>query len=192
MPMATYKVWEIAFTNENSSLLDPISDSPAVMGVSVESQGEFPAFVSLKKREVEAPYKDFTVSIPKINLQAARTVVDTNEFDNHLGHLPGTALPGERGNVFVTGHSSLTQFFRQDNYKAILSFLPEIKKGDEIKINAGGVEYVYVVESQKVVNPTDVSVINPPDTIGRYLTVMTCVPPGLNTKRLVVLARLKQ
>jgi LPXTG-site transpeptidase (sortase) family protein len=40
------------------------------------------------------------------------------------------------------------------------------------------------------VDPKDVSVINPPDGSGRYLTLMTCVPPGFNAKRLIVLAKL--
>lgn len=191
MPMAAYKIWEISLNNQNSLLADPIPNQTAVLGISVESHDNFPAIISLKKREVEPSYKDFMVSIPAINLMGAKAVVDTNDFDTHLGHLPGSALPGERGNVFITGHSSLTQLFRQDNYKAIFAFLPNIKKGDEIRVEADGVTYKYIVESQKIVAPSEVWVVNPPDSVGRYLSLMTCVPPGFNTKRLVVLAKLQ-
>jgi sortase A len=69
--------------------------------------------------------------------------------------------------------------------------LLKIKKGDEINIETPGQLFTYVVQGMKVVDPKDVSVINPPDQVGRYLTLMTCVPPGYNVKRLIVLAKLK-
>jgi LPXTG-site transpeptidase (sortase) family protein len=192
MPIASYGLWEISHNNQNVALLDPtVSKRGEVLGVSVETRDGFSALVSDKKREIPATYNDFTVHIPKINIDGAMAVVDSNEFNFNLAHLPGSALPGEKGNVFVTGHSSLTQFFRQDNYKAIFANLPKLDKGDEIFINAGGTEYKYVVEGLRVVDPSEVWVINPPDNEGRYLTLMTCVPPGLSTKRLIVLARLK-
>ena len=33
-------------------------------------------------------------------------------------------------------------------------------------------------------------VLNPPDNKGRYITLMTCYPPGLNFKRLIVLGKM--
>lgn len=192
MPLASYGLWEVSHNNQNVPLLDPTKTKRGdVLGITVENQEGFSALVSTKKREIPATYNEFEVKIPKINLTDAMAVVDSNEFNYNLAHLPGSALPGEKGNVFITGHSSLTQFFRQDNYKAIFANLPKMDKGDEIFIDAGGVEYKYVVEAMRVVDPTEIWVINPPDADGRYLTLMTCVPPGLSTKRLVVLARLK-
>ncbi len=192
MPFVAYKAWEVAFTNQNTLLIDPTPKGGGVLGVSIEKQGDFPAIVSTNKRQVAPSYSNFKLSIPKINITEANVVVDTNDFDTHLAHLPGSALPGERGNVFITGHSSLTQLFKNDNYKAILANLPNLKKGDEINLNVEGQIYKYIVEVMKIVEPTEVWVVNPPDTVGRYLSVMTCVPPGFNTKRLVVLARLQQ
>lgn len=191
MPFAAYKAWEMSFYNQNVLLADPVPNKSAVLGVSISNVGNFPAIVSDVTRTVAPPYKEFTLSIPKINLQGAKVLVDTNEFENNLSHLPGSALPGEKGNVFVTGHSSLEQLFKQDNYKAILANLPHVKKGDEILLTASGTAYKYIVEGLKVVNPSETWVVNPPDSMGRYLSIMTCVPPGFNTKRLVVLARLQ-
>lgn len=185
-------MWEVSHHNQNVSLLDPTTNKRGeVWGVSVETRDGFSAMVSTKKRAIPATYNEFTIKIPKIKIEGATAVVDSNEFNFNLAHLPGSALPGEKGNIFITGHSSLTQFFRQDNYKAIFANLPRLDKGDEILVNAGGTDYKYVVEAMKVVDPSETWVINPPDSDGRYLTLMTCVPPGLSTKRLIVLARLR-
>lgn len=192
MPMLEFWAWEVALSNSNVALLDPsrVGES-AVLGVSVEQRGNFSAIVSSEFRKQAPPYSEFEVDIPRINIKEARVVVDTNEFDENLAHLPGSALPGERGNVFITGHSSLASLFKSGDYKSIFTNLMKLKEGDEITLNVGGVKYEYLVEGLRVVNPKETWVVNPPDEGGRYLTLMTCVPPGLSTNRLVVLARLK-
>lgn len=189
MPLAAFKVWEVVVNNQNIDLADPSPKNEAVLGVSIENIDNFPAFIG--KAKSRAPYLDFSIAIPSIDLKGAKVLVETNEFDQNLAHLPGSALPGEKGNVFVTGHSSLIQLFRQDNYKAIFANLPKVKKGDEIVVAVGAVKYRYIVDSMKIVDPKEVWVVNPPDSQGRYLSLMTCVPPGFNTKRLVVLAKLQ-
>lgn len=191
MPLVSFKLWEaFVYSQQNIVLVNPLPSSKT-LGISVESKDNFPALTSTNKRATPASYRTFHLSIPSIKLEDAEVFVDDNTFDNHLSHLPGTALPGEKGNVFISGHSSLPQFFKQDNYKAIFSNLPDIKKGDSIFITAGGQKYEYIVSGLTIVNPKETWVINPPDETGRYLTLMTCVPPGLNTKRLTVLAKLK-
>lgn len=191
MPIVAFEFWQNTVYNQNISLVTPDPNSQ-VLGVSVKNIDSFPALVSSNRRATEAPYKTFMVTIPSINLGSTLTVVDSNSFDNNLAHLPGSALPGERGNVFITGHSSLPQLFKPDNFKAIFSGLPNIKKGDEVIVDAGGQRFDYVVKGLKVVDPSETWVINPPDQTGRYLTLMTCVPPGFFLKRLIVLAELKQ
>lgn len=190
MPIISLKILEISLANQNTALVNPLPKSE-VLGISVQNNNSFPALVSDHKRAVPPPYSTFVVSIPAINLDEAVVRVETNDFDENLAHLPGSAIPGERGNVFITGHSSLPQLFKTDNYKAIFSYLPKVKKGDEILIHAGGNNYTYVVKNLKIVDPSQTWVINPPDNSGRYLSLMTCVPPGLYLKRLIVLAELK-
>lgn len=192
MPFISFKLWEaVVYPGQNMALISPYPDKSAVLGISVENQDNFPAMTSTNKRNPPASYKNFTVTIPSIGLISADVTVDSNDLENNLSHLPGSALPGEKGNVFISGHSSLPQFFRQGNYKAIFSKLPDIKKGDAINIEAGGQKYQYVVKGLNIVDPKDMSVINPPNSTGRYLSLMTCVPPGLYLKRLIVLAELK-
>jgi LPXTG-site transpeptidase (sortase) family protein len=80
--------------------------------------------------------------------------------------------------------------FAPKGSKAFFAKLPEVKKGDDIIVDALGQRYNYKVVELKIVDPKDISVIYPPDSNGRYISLMTCVPPGFNTKRLVVVAKL--
>lgn len=132
---------------------------------------------------------EFTLSIPKLKIFDANVKVDSENFDQFLALFPGTALPGEEGNAFISGHSVLPQFFNPEDYKKIFSTLPQLEIGDEVLVNIAGVEYRFLVESKRVVDPDDVSVLAPP-TLGKYLTLLTCVPPGTSLKRLVVVCKL--
>ncbi|MFH0936782.1 MAG: class E sortase [Candidatus Daviesbacteria bacterium] len=191
MPLISFKVWEISLNNQNLSLASPDPDSQTVLGISIENRDNFPAIISTNKRATPAFYSQFNLSIPSIKLDDAQVLVDSNNFEQNLAHLSGSALPGEKGNVFITGHSSLPQLFRPGNYKAIFANLPNIKKGDEIIVEAGGQKFTYLVQGMKIIDPKQTSVINSPSQEGRYLTLMTCVPPGLYLKRLIVLGILK-
>lgn len=179
-PIASYKFWESV--REDNILVSPFSNSE-ILGISVQTQGNFPAFVSDIKRKTNPPFADFLLTIPKIGIKEAKVLVDSNDLDKGPVLLPGTALPGERGNVFISSHSSV---LFSNNFSRLIN----LKIGDQIKIVALGSEFSYQVVSEKVVNPADTSVIEPPEPLGRYLSLMTCVPPGLNIKRLVVLAKL--
>jgi LPXTG-site transpeptidase (sortase) family protein len=191
LPFLEFKSWELFAFEDETVLANPLSGdgSGLVSGVSIQDFEDFPAFVSNSISPSNLPYKEFKVTIPKLKLDNISTKVWSNNFDETLAQLPGSALPGEKGNVFVTGHSSLPQ--PMGSKHAWFVNLPNIKKGDNIYLNAAGQQFNYVVEGLKIVDPKDTSVLNPPDARGRYLTLMTCVPPGFNTKRLVVLAKLK-
>lgn len=195
MPVLAFKAWEVSNFDQGNLLVDP---KPKVLsgdliggdalGVSIENINNFPAFLS--SNVLPAPYPSFKLTIPRLQLDNLHVNVNTNDFEMNLAHLPGTALPGEKGNVFVTGHSSILPSMAKKQ-KALFFKLPNIKKGDEIVLQALGQKYYYQVLGMKVVDPKDVSVIKSPDEEGRYLSLMTCVPPGFNTKRLIVLAKLK-
>lgn len=193
LPLISYKLWEFTeYSNNKSALLvSPVAKNQRTLGVSIEkTANNFPAIVS-KNTDEARPYKEFTITIPSIGLEGVGTIVDSNDLDKSLVHLPGSALPGEKGNVFISGHSSLPQFYRPGNFKAIFANLPKVKKGDEIIVNAGGQKFEYIVEGLRIVDPSETWVINPPDNTGRYISLMTCVPPGLYLERLIVLGRLK-
>jgi sortase A len=96
-----------------------------------------------------------------------------------VGHLPGTVLPGETGNIALAGHRDT--FFRP---------LRNIRSGDAITFKTLDGEFRYLVESTDVVPPTDVSVLQSHG--GRTLTLITCFPfyyVGAAPDRFIVRAR---
>lgn len=137
----------------------------------------------------------FELYIPKLKILSAKVKINDAALspDDSLGHYPNSALPGEIGNIFIFGHSSLSALYNPNNYKTIFSTLARLEEGDLIYIDYLGKTYIYVVQDSQVKTPDNV---DPLDTIAprylekQYLTLMTCVPPGLDTKRLLVTALL--
>lgn len=190
MPLVSYQFWLIGQSYSNNQLLvsPKQGNGGGVLGVSIENKDNFPAIISTLHRESKADYSEFSLSVPKLKLVNNKVFVDSNDLSNSLAHLPGSALPGEKGNVFISGHSALSRFFNLE--KAPFANLTDLKKGDEVIIEANGAKFRYQIVSLKVVDPKDVTVVNAPDEQGRYVTLMTCVPPGLNFKRLIVLGKM--
>lgn len=104
--------------------------------------------------------------------------VEGGDLKRAAGHIPGTALPGEPGNVGIAGHRDT--FFRH---------LRSIQLNDTITVSSLEGAYRYRVVSTKVVGPEDVEVLYP---TGRdTLTLVTCFPfnyVGPAPKRFIVQA----
>ncbi|MBI2330225.1 class E sortase [Candidatus Daviesbacteria bacterium] len=188
LPIVSFQVWSLGQKYQNQILISPKKSNGQILGISVQSKDSFPAFVSSLKRESKPNYDQFNLSIPRLKMESGSVLVDSNDLDKSMVHLPGSALPGEKGNVFISGHSAFGRFIPGQN--APFAKLLDLKKNDEIIVEAGGSKFIYKVVGIKVVNPSDLSVILPPDEQGRYISLMTCVPPGLNLKRLVVLGKM--
>lgn len=131
-----------------------------------------------------------TLIIPKIGVIApiiypeSRAEKDIQEnLVKGLVHYAGTAVPGEVGNTFITGHSS-NFWWVKGNYNYIFVNLDKLAVGDQAIIYHNGKKYVYSATEVKIIEPTDVSVLSATDT--PTLTLMTCTPPGTNWKRLIV------
>jgi sortase A len=88
---------------------------------------------------------------------------DQRTLRRAAGHVPGTSLPGEPGNVGITGHRDT--FFRP---------LRNIQPNDIITLTTLQGEYRYRVVSMRVVPPNAVEVLS--STRGEILTLITCHP----------------
>ncbi len=155
----------------------------------VQDSDGFSYFTTNLKPQESRP-KEFKLSIPKLEIKDAKVRVDSLTFNENLALFPGTALPGEVGNAFITGHSVLPQFADPKNYRAIFTELSELEIGDDVFVQRENQTFHYVVQYSKVVDPKDLSVLAPISQNGQNLTLMTCVPPGSATKRLVVITSL--
>lgn len=190
LPLATFELWQIGQKYSEQILISPQpSQNREILGISIKNQNNFPSIMSSLKRETIPPYKEFNLSIPAIKIGNLAVGVDSNDLSRGLIHLPGSALPGEKGNVFISGHSALSQFF-PGLTSAPFSKLTDIKKDMQITLLANNTKFIYKVVEIKVVDPSDLSIISPPEPLGRYVSLMTCVPPGLNFKRLIVLGKM--
>lgn len=104
------------------------------------------------------------IEIPRLGLSAVvQEGVDETTLSRAVGLVPGTARPGEDGNVVLAGHRDT--FFRP---------LSGIEVEDTIKLVVPPHTYEYRVESLRVVKPQEVSVM---DSRGvDELTLVTCYP----------------
>jgi len=104
------------------------------------------------------------LEIPRLGVTAIiRAGSDARTLQLAVGHIPGTALPGEEGNVGLAAHRDT--FFRR---------LRDIRNDDEIRVTTSDGSFTYRVERTSVVQPKDVWVLRPT----RYpaLTLVTCYP----------------
>jgi sortase A len=104
--------------------------------------------------------------------------VDDSDLNLAVGHIPGTALPGQSGNVGIAGHRDT--FFRP---------LRSIQLDDTITVSTLQGASRYRVVSTNVVRPEDIHVLYP--TGRASLTLVTCFPfdyVGSAPKRLIVRA----
>jgi LPXTG-site transpeptidase (sortase) family protein len=121
------------------------------------------------------------LDIPKAGLSAmVMEGADDATLRVAVGHIPGTALPGQGGNVGLAGHRDL--FFRG---------LRKLQVGDEITLTTQRGILHYTVETIRIVSPDDVSVLR--NTPYPVLTLVTCYPfyyVGPAPRRWIVEARL--
>lgn len=123
-----------------------------------------------------------TISIPRLNVrQRILSGVTDSVFDMGVGHWPGTALPGQQGNMVLGGHrTAATRPFYD---------IQKLSVGDAIRIVRGGRTYTYTVSGTKIVKPTATWILK--QTPDSTLTLFTCHPRGSIRQRYVVTAKLK-
>ena len=98
-----------------------------------------------------------------------------------VGQHPGTANPGESGNMVVSAHN--------DIFGELFRDLDQLKAGDEIRLTTATREFVYRVTGTSIVEPTNVSAMAP--TTRPTLTLISCYPYLVDDQRIVVVAELQ-
>ncbi len=142
----------------------------------------------------------FYITIPSLgidrlpvqsNVESTTEEIYNQVLQTKLAHFQGTGLPisNVKNNIVVYGHSAAPLYNpqRTDPYVAF-TFLPELKVGDDIKIEIENQTFNFKMYKSKIVNPTDTSIITG-QSGKRTLTLFTCYPAGNNSQRYVAVAR---
>ena len=118
-----------------------------------------------------------SISIPDIKIDEPMFEgVSLPTLNKGPGHWPGSALPGQLGNVVVAGHRvSHNHPFRD---------IDKLKPGNQVVFTVDGGRYVYLVRETKIVNPDALWIVEQTPT--KTATLFACHPKGSTKKRIVV------
>ena len=156
-----------------------------------KKQGWIPSSSPYKELGVSTALSYYYLSIPKLNIEnAVVSTVDT-DLTSHLVNFPGTAVPPEKGNAAVFGHSTIPSLFDSRNYKTIFAMAHTLVIGDKLSVTANNMTYSYVIYNISIVDAADTSYLSQ-ETDNSYLTIITCTPPGTIWKRLIIRSRLEK
>jgi sortase A len=177
---------KLSFWYKNDIQGETVVDQSAKKIISTQTTPE-------EKKESLPEVAENTVFIPSINVTAPiiwRVNNTSSEVASALEkgviQIKGTAMPGERGNIYLTGHSS-NYVWAKGDYNNIFALLGNLVAGDVAYIKFSNTTYVYKIYDQKVVAPTDLSIMAPSED--SRLSLVTCWPVGTSLKRIVLLAK---
>lgn len=124
------------------------------------------------------------VRIPRVNVdtEIVEGGFSYGEWDvpryTAIHYWPVSAFPGTAGNIILAGHVG---------YRGIIfNRLPNTQVGDEVFLAVNGEERRYIVREVLTLLPQETWVMLP--TADETLTIITCVPIGVYSHRLVVRA----
>lgn len=172
----------------------PVVLAPPIPGVPVSAmQAQAQVIPQLPTRT--RPYTNWLqppdrLQIPSIGLDSKIIPLGT-KFDPRgfiawetaafaVGYHRGSGLPGENGNTVLSGHIS------SPHEGNVFTKLPKVEVGDGIVVSTPDRQYLYVVADIKTVTPDAIEVLDPSDHA--IATLLTCVPDGIYSHRLVVRA----
>lgn len=121
------------------------------------------------------------VEIPAIDvLLPVYHGVSTDVLAKGVGHIPETSLPvgGESTHAVLVAHSGMSN-------ARLFTDLPKLEIGDVFYVHVYDRTMTYTVDQIKRVIPTDTSDLTIVEGMD-YVTLVTCVPVGVNSHRLLV------
>jgi sortase A len=118
-----------------------------------------------------------SIEIPKIGVEKSIFEgITLTTLDHGPGHWPGTAMPGQQGNVVIAGHRvSHDKPFRH---------LELLEPGDDVIMTTADGRFVYKVTGTEVVYPDALWITD--QTADYTATLFACHPAGSTKQRIVV------
>ena len=129
------------------------------------------------------------IIISKINVRAPLVFASgtsqkelNKALDQGVIIYPGSALPGQNSEVFLSGHSS-SYPWDKTQYGQVFTLLDKVQAGDTVSLIYDHAQYDYRITGKQILAPKDTK-INSTDE--PTLALMTCWPIGTALNRLVV------
>lgn len=122
-----------------------------------------------------------TIDIPKIGVYLpVRHGTGAETLERAVGHVVGTSLPvgGAGTHAVLSAHSGMAS-------AKLFSDIDQLVKGDVFYIHVLGEVLAYEVDQIATVLPSDTSLLQIEEDKD-YVTLITCMPFGVNTHRLLV------
>jgi len=172
-----------------TAVILPGGHTPPTGGKSAqENQAEIPAHLLPLVQSyanlpipTSAPGQAIRIQIPAIGVDA--TVVQGDNWEQlrkGVGQHLGSGVPGQPGNVVLSAHN--------DFAGEIFRYLEDLQPGDEIILMSTTQQFSYTVTGSRIVEPTEVEVMAP--TTAATVTLISCYPYLIDTKRIVVFGQL--
>ena len=118
-----------------------------------------------------------TIEIPRLGLSVPLNQgISLHSIDRGPSHWPGTALPGDPGNVVIAGHRA--------THTAPFRNIDQLQAGDAVVFTVGGERSTYRVTAHEVVTPDAMRIVD--QTPEATATLFACHPPGSAKYRYVV------
>ncbi|GIK37507.1 MAG: hypothetical protein BroJett011_13400 [Chloroflexota bacterium] len=134
--------------------------------------------VSLPEPVAQPPTR---ILIPAIGVDApVGEGTDWESLKYKVGHHPGTANPGQRGNMVLAAHN--------DVYGEIFRYLPDVPVGEVITVYAGEESFRYRLTERRIIRPEQTEVMLP--TTGPTVTLISCYPYLIDTYRIILFGEL--
>lgn len=191
---------------ENNSMQELVDKSAYVSGERLPTEESvYEVAETFPDLDLEVVPPDNRLVIPKINKNVPIVEADPELFEEKrwaeledaindklkegVVHYPYTAKPYERGNMFLTGHSSY-YIWDDGRYKDVFALLNKMELGDEFVLFYEGNRYEYKVIEKKEVDPNYVEAMRQGKDY--LVTLMTCTPTGTRLRRLLVVGELQE
>lgn len=153
----------------------PPEPAPPALGVRLQKVAALPI-------PTLGPRSPTRISIPAINVDWPIVPGDSwEQLKQGIGHHIGSANPGERGNLILSGHD--------DVYGEPFRDLEKLDAGKEVMVYAGANIYRYIIKAKRIVAPNDLSVLE--TSRSPIITLITCTPYRVDTQRLILIGDLK-
>jgi sortase A len=162
---------------------------PNLDGVTRPNDAEIPAHLAPLVQSLASvpiptpgPAQANRIQIPAIGIDAPIVQGDAwEQLKKGVGQHIGTVNPGEKGNIVFSAHN--------DIFGELFRHLDQLENGDEIVLHTSQRAYVYVIIRKKIVEPTDVSVMD--STTTPTITLISCYPYLIDDQRIVIQGQLK-